>query len=75
MTVEAIKEAISGLPESDKVALATWLSVQTMDEWDKQMQNDFSPGGRGHHLVEKVKSDVRSGKFRPMSEDNPRSSE
>jgi hypothetical protein len=68
MTVEAIKDAISGLPEGDRVALAAWLNLQTMDEWDQQMQRDFSSGGRGHHLVEKVKADIRSGKFRPMAE-------
>jgi len=39
-----------------------------MDEWDRQMQTDFSPGGRGAKLVERVKADVRAGKFRPMDE-------
>jgi len=32
MTVDAIKDAITGLPDEDKIALATWLSLQTMDE-------------------------------------------
>ena len=72
MTVEAIKEAIAGLPEDDRVSLAAWLSLQTMDEWDKQMQRDFSPGGRGHRLVEKVKADVGAGRFRPISESRQR---
>ena len=35
MNVEAIKEAIAGLPEDDKLSLAAWLNLQTMDEWDK----------------------------------------
>ena len=72
MTVEAIKEAIAGLPEDDRVSLAAWLSLQTMDEWDKQMQRDFSPGGRGRRLVEKVKADVRARKFKPMPESRRR---
>jgi len=68
MTIEAIKEAISGLADDEKVSLASWLSVQTMDVWDKEMQRDFSPGGRGQHIVDKARADVRAGKFRPMSE-------
>jgi len=56
------------LPAEEKTALATWLNEQQMDEWDRQMQTDFSPGGRGAKLVEKVKADVRAGKFRPMDE-------
>jgi hypothetical protein len=71
-TVEAIKEAIAALPDDDKVRLAAWLNLQTMDEWDKEMLRDFSPSGRGYHLVEKVKAEIHSGKFRPMADDKPR---
>lgn len=68
MTIEAIKEAINKLPDDDKVTLAAWLNLQNADDWDREMQRDFSPGGRGQHLVAKVKADVRDGKFRPMSQ-------
>jgi hypothetical protein len=54
------------VPDEDKIALATWLSLQTMDEWDRQMVLDFAPGGRGVHVIEKVKADIRAGKFGPM---------
>ena len=66
MTVDAIKDAITGLPDEDKIALATWLSLQTMDEWDRQMARDFAPGGRGAPVIEKVKADIRAGRFTPM---------
>ena len=68
MTVEALKEAITDLSDDDKLALAAWLNLQTMDEWDRQMQHDFSPGGRGYHLVDRVKRDIAEGKARPMKE-------
>lgn len=64
MTLEALKQAIAALPAEEKAALATWLNEQAMDEWDRQMQKDFSPGGRGMRVVEKVKADIRAGKFR-----------
>jgi len=66
MTVDAIKDAITGLPDKDKIALAAWLHLQPTDEWDRQMARDFAPGGRGVHVIEKVKADIRAGKFRPM---------
>jgi hypothetical protein len=72
MTVDAIKDAISELPPGDKAALASWLNLQTMDQWDQEMARDFAPGGRGYHVVERVKADIRAGKFRPMSEGEPR---
>jgi hypothetical protein len=68
MTLEALKQAIAELPAEEKAALAAWLNEQEMDEWDRQMKKDFSPGGRGARVVEKVKADIRAGKFRPMDE-------
>ena len=64
MTLEALKQAIAELPAEEKAALATWLNEQETDEWDRQMQSDFSPGGRGMRVVEKVTADIRAGRFR-----------
>jgi hypothetical protein len=66
MTIDALKDAITGLPDDDKIALATWLNIQTMDEWDGQMARDFAPGGPGSRVIEKIKGDIRAGKFSPM---------
>ena len=66
MAVDAIKEAIAGLPESERARLAAWLIEREYDDWDRQMAKDFSPGGRGHHLVEKVQQQIAAGEFTPM---------
>lgn len=68
MTLEALKQAIAELPAEREAALASWLNERGMDKWDRQMQQDFSPGGRGMRVVEKVRADIRAGKFRPMDE-------
>ena len=72
LTVEAIKEAINKLPEEDKVSLTSWLNVQTMDDWDRQMQRDFSPGGKGAKFLEQAKREtaegLAQGTVRPLSE-------
>jgi hypothetical protein len=73
MTIDAIKDAITGLPQDAQLALAAWLNVQTMDAWDKEMQSDFSHGGRGHQVVERVKAQISTGQFQPVAEGkNPR---
>ena len=68
MTVEAIKDAIARLPEDDKLGLAAWLNALTMDDWDAEMHHDFSPGGRGQHLVDQVKAEIRAGGVAKISE-------
>jgi hypothetical protein len=68
MTVEAIKEAIAGLPAADRHALAVWLNELEYDDWDKQMARDFSHGGRGAALIERVKLEIAEGRAIPFGE-------
>ena len=65
-SLETIKEAIGGLQERDRAALAAWLNLSDMDDWERQMDADFSPGGRAHSVVERVRAQVREGKFESM---------
>ena len=68
MTVEAIKDAIAELPENERHSLAAWLMESEFDELDKQMVKDFSPGGGGMELAERVKRDIAAGRARPFEE-------
>jgi hypothetical protein len=68
MTVEEIKQVISELPGEARRSLATWLNELDHDDWDKEMARDFSPGGRGYHLLETVKSQLARGEARPLEE-------
>jgi hypothetical protein len=67
LTVEAIKDAINQLPDDDKASFASWLTVQTMDAWDQEMQQDFSPGGRGTAFLKQAKRDAADANVRPLS--------
>ena len=62
MTVEAIKEAISQLPDGERHSLAAWLNELDYDDWDREMVADFSSGGRGMALVEAIKREIGQGK-------------
>jgi len=66
MTLEAIKEAITELPSDEKSRLTAWLVGQDIKEWDRQIEEDFSPGGRGVALLEEAEADVRTGQTKPM---------
>ncbi len=68
MTLEAIKEAITELPPCEKTRLAAWLLQQDREEWDRQIEEDFSPGGHGMALLEEAEADVREGRAKPMDE-------
>ena len=66
--MEAIKDAITELTRVEKTRLAAWLLKQDMEEWDRQIHHDFSPGGPGMALLEEAEADVRNGRAKPMDE-------
>ena len=68
MDVETIKAAIEELSEPDRRKLADWLAELEERAWDAEMERDFSPGGRGHALAEKINREVEGGKFTPLDE-------
>lgn len=68
MTIEAIKNAITALPLEERHTLVSWLNELEYDTWDKEMVQDFSPGGRGMTLVDKVKREIAEGRSIPLQE-------
>lgn len=68
MMVERIKVAIQQLQEPDQLALAAWLDERMEQAWDRQIEQDFSPGERGSALLEKVNRDIDAGEFTPLAD-------
>jgi hypothetical protein len=68
MTVESIKEAISELGAEEKTSLTAWLLEQDAREWDRQMEEDFSPDGAGMALLKEAEAEVRAGRDEPLDE-------
>jgi len=66
MTLATIKSAIEGLPEEEKAALMDWLLSRDREDWDKQITEDFSPGGRGAKLLDEVDTAIQRGNFKPI---------
>ena len=68
MTVEAIKDAIAHLSEQERKQIADWFEELEEDAWDRQMEQDFAPGGRGAHLLEKIDRQIDAGNFTSLEE-------
>jgi hypothetical protein len=68
MTVEEIKAAIEQLSEPERSKLADWFDKLEEQAWDAEMERDFSPGGRGSPLVEKINQEVDKAEFSPLEE-------
>ncbi len=67
MTVEAIKDAIAGLPEDERCSLALWLNATGYDAWDRKIVADFSSGGRGQTLLDRVRREIAEGRSVPLA--------
>jgi hypothetical protein len=68
MTVEAIKDAIAHLSDGERKQLGDWFDELEEGDWDRQMEQDFAPGGRGAHLLEKIDHQIVDGNFVPLEE-------
>lgn len=42
MTVEALKNALTALPQEERQTIAVWLNELDYDEWDREIVQDFS---------------------------------
>jgi len=68
MTVEAIKEEIGHLSEPERKQLLDWLEEQEEEAWDREIERDFAPGGRGERLMAEVEADIAAGRTRPLAD-------
>jgi hypothetical protein len=68
MTVDAIKDAIAHLPEQERKQLADWFEEMEEQAWDRQMEQDLAPGGRGAHLLDKIDRQIDAGNFTSLEE-------
>ena len=68
MTLEAIKEAVVHLSEAERKQFAYWFEELAEEAWDKEIERDFSPGGRAMPLLAELEREIAEGKTRPIEE-------
>ena len=60
-TVEEIQTAIEKLSLSERGRIAHWFNGWEDDDWDKQMAEDFGPGGRYERVPDRVNDEINRG--------------
>jgi hypothetical protein len=68
MTVELLKEAFKELSRREQTSLAEWILQKDSDVWDRQIEEDFSPGGAGVDLVRRAEADIAAGRVKSLRE-------
>lgn len=68
MDLSEIQHAIEELPQDQQTALAAWLAERDLAQWDAELVTDFSPGGAGMDILDRVRKQVHDGQSRPFSE-------
>jgi hypothetical protein len=67
-----IQHVIEDLPPAEQAALAAWIVGRDQARWDEEIERDFSPGGAGMELLDRVKKQVSGGLSRPLTQGRPR---
>ena len=68
MSIADIKDVIVKLSDADRKELASWLDELEDDEWDRQMEQDFTAGGRSDLLIAEARAEIAAGLTRPLEE-------
>ena len=61
MDMADIQRAIETLTVEQQTALLDWLAERDRLQWDREIELDFSPGGLGTDLLERVKAQAQRG--------------
>jgi hypothetical protein len=67
MDLADIQHAIEALSIEQQTALLDWLAERDRLQWDVQIERDFSPGGLGTEILDRVKAQVERGESTPMA--------
>ena len=65
MSLAEIEEAVDKLPPKDLAKLAAHIARRDKLAWDKEIEKDFSPGGKHEKTLEKIDAEIDAGNFTP----------
>ena len=66
MSLAEIKSAVTELPPPDLAELAAFIREQDNLAWHREIEADFSPGGRHHGVLAEVDAQIDAGDFKPL---------
>jgi len=66
MSLAEIEEAVKNLTPAELTKLAGYIARQDKLGWDRDLEEDFSPGGRHAEALARIDAEIDAGKFTPM---------
>ena len=65
MSLAEIKNAVAELTPQELTELAAFIQAQDRLAWDREIEEDFSPGGKHHTLLAEIDAAVNTGDATP----------
>jgi hypothetical protein len=66
MSLAEIEKAVDALSLEELAQLAAYIAHHDKLAWDKQIEEDFAPGGKHETVLEKVDAEIDAGDFTPL---------
>jgi len=66
MSLTEIKTAVDGLSPAELAELASFIRERGNAAWDRQIDADFSEGGRLRAVLEEVRADIQAGRLEEL---------
>jgi hypothetical protein len=66
MNLAELEEAVDKLSAAELAKLAAHIARCDKIAWDKEIEDDFSPGGKHEKALEKIDAEIDAGNFRPL---------
>lgn len=70
-TVQKLAGEVQSLQENELDEFLSWLADYELahsDPWDAEIERDSKPGGRLDPVLKRVRSDIASGRTKPLDE-------
>ena len=66
MSLAEIEKAVDRLSPEELAKLAAYIARHDHAAWDKQLEDDFSRGGKHEEALKKIDAEIDAGKFTPL---------
>ena len=66
MSLSEIEKAVDELPPNELAKLAAYVARRDKLAWDRELEEDFSPGGKHEKVLEKIDAEIDAGNFTPL---------
>jgi hypothetical protein len=66
MSLAEIEKAVDELSPKELTKLAAYVARRDKLAWDKELEEDFAPGGKQAKALEKIDAEIESANFMPL---------